>query len=177
MQNTSNPTMDFMIVPPGILALDCMYFFATTHNDNYTKVELEHLRLGHTGYENENVKKWMPWVGWMSVAVFCVEQFNQLNHSLCALSLLFSLSLQCDLAFRYLFVCLLWCCHCATIVKITAQMNIRLKEHVALDRCMLHDHFGSASCFFTAQMNIRFDRSSWSLKSVCYRIGTVRKML
>ncbi|XP_071785207.1 engulfment and cell motility protein 1-like isoform X2 [Asterias amurensis] len=39
--NTSNPTMDFMVVPPGILALDCMYFFATTHNDNYTKVVLE----------------------------------------------------------------------------------------------------------------------------------------
>ncbi|XP_022084028.1 engulfment and cell motility protein 1-like isoform X2 [Acanthaster planci] len=39
--NISNPTMDFMIVPPGILALDCMYYFATTHNESYSKVVLE----------------------------------------------------------------------------------------------------------------------------------------
>ncbi|XP_038069330.1 engulfment and cell motility protein 1-like [Patiria miniata] len=39
--NTGNPTLDFMAVPPGILALDCMYYFATSHNESYTKVVLE----------------------------------------------------------------------------------------------------------------------------------------
>ncbi|KAF4529139.1 hypothetical protein B566_EDAN017490 [Ephemera danica] len=36
-----NPALDFTETPPGMLALDCMVYFARNHNDNYTKVVLE----------------------------------------------------------------------------------------------------------------------------------------
>lgn len=36
-----NPTMDFAEIPPGMLALDCMVYFARNHAENYTKVVLE----------------------------------------------------------------------------------------------------------------------------------------
>lgn len=36
-----NPTLDFMETPPGMLALDCMIYFARNHIENYTKVVLE----------------------------------------------------------------------------------------------------------------------------------------
>lgn len=36
-----NPAMDFNETPPGMLALDCMIYFARNHTDNYTKVVLE----------------------------------------------------------------------------------------------------------------------------------------
>lgn len=40
-KNDINPAMDFMETPPGLLALDCMVYFARNHPDNYTKVVLE----------------------------------------------------------------------------------------------------------------------------------------
>lgn len=40
-KNHTNPADDFQLVPPGILALDCMVFFAKYHQDSYTKVVLE----------------------------------------------------------------------------------------------------------------------------------------
>ncbi|XP_019551722.2 engulfment and cell motility protein 1 [Aedes albopictus] len=33
-----NPAQDFMEVPPGVLALDCMVYFARNYTQNYTKV-------------------------------------------------------------------------------------------------------------------------------------------
>lgn len=39
--NHSNPAEDFMETPPGLLALDLMYYFACSHTDGYTKVVLE----------------------------------------------------------------------------------------------------------------------------------------
>lgn len=36
-----NPALDFTETPPGMLALDCMVYFARNHVENYTKVVLE----------------------------------------------------------------------------------------------------------------------------------------
>ncbi|XP_046738247.1 engulfment and cell motility protein 1 isoform X3 [Diprion similis] len=36
-----NPAMDFTETPPGMLALDCMVYFARNHMESYTKVVLE----------------------------------------------------------------------------------------------------------------------------------------
>ncbi|KAK4290111.1 hypothetical protein Pmani_036977 [Petrolisthes manimaculis] len=36
-----NPAQDFMVTPPGVLALDNMVFFARTHSDQYAKLVLE----------------------------------------------------------------------------------------------------------------------------------------
>jgi engulfment/cell motility protein 1 len=33
-----NPVLDFEETPPGVLALDCMYYFAKYHVEAYTKV-------------------------------------------------------------------------------------------------------------------------------------------
>lgn len=35
-----NPVLDFDETPPGMLALDCMYYFAKNHVESYTKVIL-----------------------------------------------------------------------------------------------------------------------------------------
>ncbi|XP_022914466.1 engulfment and cell motility protein 1 [Onthophagus taurus] len=40
-RNDINPAMDFMDTPPGLLALDCMVYFARNHADAYTKLVLE----------------------------------------------------------------------------------------------------------------------------------------
>ncbi|KAG8037581.1 hypothetical protein G9C98_005791 [Cotesia typhae] len=37
-----NPALDFNGTPPGMLALDCMIYFARNHTESYTKVVLEH---------------------------------------------------------------------------------------------------------------------------------------
>lgn len=37
-----NPALDFTDTPPGMLALDCMVYFARNHTESYTKVVLEH---------------------------------------------------------------------------------------------------------------------------------------
>lgn len=39
--NEKDPTLDFACTPPGILALDCMHYFAVTHGEKFTKVVLE----------------------------------------------------------------------------------------------------------------------------------------
>lgn len=39
--NASKPEVDLLQVPPGSLALDCMYHLATVHTDGYHKVVLE----------------------------------------------------------------------------------------------------------------------------------------
>lgn len=39
--NIANPLEDFQQTPPGVLALDCMLYFARFHSDNYVKVVLE----------------------------------------------------------------------------------------------------------------------------------------
>ncbi|XP_014223551.1 engulfment and cell motility protein 1 [Trichogramma pretiosum] len=36
-----NPALDFTETPPGMLALDCMVYFARVHSESYTKVVLE----------------------------------------------------------------------------------------------------------------------------------------
>ncbi|XP_059475247.1 engulfment and cell motility protein 1 [Neocloeon triangulifer] len=36
-----NPVLDFTETPPGLLALDCMYYFARNQQDNYMKIVLE----------------------------------------------------------------------------------------------------------------------------------------
>ncbi|XP_051161267.1 engulfment and cell motility protein 1 isoform X1 [Leptopilina boulardi] len=36
-----NPALDFTETPPGMLALDCMIYFARNHTESYTKVVLE----------------------------------------------------------------------------------------------------------------------------------------
>ncbi|XP_065332151.1 engulfment and cell motility protein 1 [Cloeon dipterum] len=36
-----NPVLDFTETPPGLLALDCMYYFARNQVDNYMKIVLE----------------------------------------------------------------------------------------------------------------------------------------
>nr|CAD7453113.1 unnamed protein product [Timema tahoe] len=36
-----NPALDFTETPPGMLALDCMVYFARNHTESYTKVVLE----------------------------------------------------------------------------------------------------------------------------------------
>ncbi|XP_054262080.1 engulfment and cell motility protein 1 [Macrosteles quadrilineatus] len=36
-----NPALDFTEAPPGMLALDCMIYFARSHTESYTKVVLE----------------------------------------------------------------------------------------------------------------------------------------
>jgi engulfment/cell motility protein 1 len=33
-----NPALDFNEAPPGMLALDCMVYFARNHTESYTKV-------------------------------------------------------------------------------------------------------------------------------------------
>lgn len=38
--NDLDPTLDFMAVPPGVLALDCMDYFAKNHPDQFTKVNI-----------------------------------------------------------------------------------------------------------------------------------------
>jgi len=40
-KNTKDPSEDFHETPPGILALDCMDFFAKNHQEKYLKVVLE----------------------------------------------------------------------------------------------------------------------------------------
>lgn len=40
-RNNVDPAKDFLEVPPGMLALDCMIYFARNHTDSYTKVVLE----------------------------------------------------------------------------------------------------------------------------------------
>ncbi|XP_033105151.1 engulfment and cell motility protein 1-like [Anneissia japonica] len=40
-QDCESPINDFMVTPPGILALNCMYYFATEHTGNYTRIVLE----------------------------------------------------------------------------------------------------------------------------------------
>lgn len=35
-----NPALDFTETPPGMLALDCMVYFARNHVDAYTKVRI-----------------------------------------------------------------------------------------------------------------------------------------
>uniref|UniRef100_T1H331 ELMO domain-containing protein n=1 Tax=Megaselia scalaris TaxID=36166 RepID=T1H331_MEGSC len=37
-RNTTCPGMDFKVVPPGLLALDCMIYFAINFNIDFTKV-------------------------------------------------------------------------------------------------------------------------------------------
>lgn len=37
-QNNINPVEDFAQVPPGVLALDNMVYFARVYGENYTKV-------------------------------------------------------------------------------------------------------------------------------------------
>ncbi|EDW80215.1 uncharacterized protein Dwil_GK21087 [Drosophila willistoni] len=39
-----NPTQDFMETPPGILALDCMYYFARNYTQQYAKIVHENCR-------------------------------------------------------------------------------------------------------------------------------------
>ncbi|CAH1105711.1 unnamed protein product [Psylliodes chrysocephalus] len=40
-KNDINPALDFNETPPGLLALDCMVYFARNHPENYTKLVLE----------------------------------------------------------------------------------------------------------------------------------------
>ncbi|XP_074028715.1 engulfment and cell motility Ced-12 isoform X2 [Leptinotarsa decemlineata] len=40
-KNDINPALDFTETPPGLLALDCMIYFARNHPENYTKLVLE----------------------------------------------------------------------------------------------------------------------------------------
>ncbi|KAK7115042.1 engulfment and cell motility protein 1-like [Littorina saxatilis] len=40
-ENQTNPAEDFVKVPCGLLALDCMLYFAQNHGENYVKVVLE----------------------------------------------------------------------------------------------------------------------------------------
>ncbi|XP_066250253.1 engulfment and cell motility protein 1 [Euwallacea similis] len=40
-KNDINPALDFTETPPGLLALDCMIYFARNHPDSYTKLVLE----------------------------------------------------------------------------------------------------------------------------------------
>ncbi|KAF5269890.1 hypothetical protein FQR65_LT05689 [Abscondita terminalis] len=40
-KNDINPALDFIETPPGLLALDCMIYFARTYPDSYTKLVLE----------------------------------------------------------------------------------------------------------------------------------------
>ncbi|XP_072052034.1 engulfment and cell motility protein 1-like [Amphiura filiformis] len=40
-ENTSNPTLDFQEVPPGVLALESMHHFALKQDQNYTKLVFE----------------------------------------------------------------------------------------------------------------------------------------
>ncbi|KAK9882348.1 hypothetical protein WA026_020870 [Henosepilachna vigintioctopunctata] len=40
-KNDINPALDFTEAPPGLLALDCMIYFARNHPDSYTKLVLE----------------------------------------------------------------------------------------------------------------------------------------
>ncbi|XP_060534785.1 engulfment and cell motility protein 1 [Cylas formicarius] len=40
-KNDINPALDFTETPPGLLALDCMVYFARNHSENYTKLVLE----------------------------------------------------------------------------------------------------------------------------------------
>ncbi|KAF5294596.1 hypothetical protein FQA39_LY13355 [Lamprigera yunnana] len=40
-KNDINPALDFIETPPGLLALDCMIYFARTYSDSYTKLVLE----------------------------------------------------------------------------------------------------------------------------------------
>ena len=40
-KNNINPALDFTEIPPGVLALDCMVYFARNQTEQYTKVVLE----------------------------------------------------------------------------------------------------------------------------------------
>lgn len=40
-KNDINPALDFTEAPPGLLALDCMIYFARNHPESYTKLVLE----------------------------------------------------------------------------------------------------------------------------------------
>lgn len=40
-KNDINPALDFTETPPGLLALDCMIYFARNHTESYTKLVLE----------------------------------------------------------------------------------------------------------------------------------------
>lgn len=40
-----NPALDFTETPPGMLALDCMVYFARNHVDAYTKVIILNIYL------------------------------------------------------------------------------------------------------------------------------------
>ncbi|XP_076272971.1 engulfment and cell motility Ced-12 [Rhynchophorus ferrugineus] len=40
-KNDINPALDFTETPPGLLALDCMIYFARNHSESYTKLVLE----------------------------------------------------------------------------------------------------------------------------------------
>lgn len=47
-----NPALDFTETPPGMLALDCMIYFARNHVDAYTKVRIKKKKLK----KNDNSK-------------------------------------------------------------------------------------------------------------------------
>lgn len=42
-QNNSNPGQDLVRTPPGLLALDTMYYFATRYPDAYSRVSMIYL--------------------------------------------------------------------------------------------------------------------------------------
>ena len=48
--NEKDPTMDFAETPPGILALDCMHYFAVNHSEKFTKVWMEEITHDTTRY-------------------------------------------------------------------------------------------------------------------------------
>jgi engulfment/cell motility protein 1 len=43
-----NPALDFTETPPGMLALDCMVYFARNHTESYTKVKCLYLFMCRT---------------------------------------------------------------------------------------------------------------------------------
>ena len=53
-----NPALDFTETPPGMLALDCMVYFARNHTENYTKVNHQADFIFKCGYyKNRNKNK------------------------------------------------------------------------------------------------------------------------
>ena len=39
-KNSKDPTVDLQVVPPGILALDCMDYLARNHTNHYMNVSI-----------------------------------------------------------------------------------------------------------------------------------------
>lgn len=81
-QNNSNPGQDLVRTPPGLLALDTMYYFAARYPDAYSRVSMTYLLL-ETIWWVLHLKLYL----WHSETILCTMITSILSTSLTSKSL------------------------------------------------------------------------------------------